>query len=281
MKVPYLSEKRPQKSTVWRHGPLAIDEARREVLWQGHRLDLSPMEFTTLTYLARRAGQVVSYGELLQAVWGISPEQGGTLDQVQSIIKRLRRKLGEAPKQPRYLVNVRGVGYRFDFPSEALQAWSFRLSLPSKSIAIVELLAIAGLTLVIAWLLWEQPPLGDPRALVGYRGHSFLPPSLVPVILDGVRYEPEEFNRIQRELHSKGVYMIFMGDPQTGDFLAFSTEESCNEFAAKRGLRLCAENPPPGGSAGRVVERGNVTYVFPPDNSDSPFQEEGSDDPNV
>ena len=88
------------------------------------------------------------------------------------------------------------------------------------------------------------------------------PPVLVPVILDGVRYEPEEFNRIERELHSKGVDLIYTLDPQNGDFLAFTTEEGYNEWATKHGLRPAPERPT-GGRVGRVVKEGNVTYVFP------------------
>jgi len=121
-----------------------------------------------LTYLAHRAGQVVSYDELLQAVWDISLEQGGSLDQVRSIIKRLRQKLGEAPGHPRHLVNVRGVGYRLELPSEAPKSWPSRVS--SKSASVVKLLAIVGLTFAIAWLLWGQLPWGDPRTLAWYRG---------------------------------------------------------------------------------------------------------------
>jgi len=278
MKVPKHFERRPQReSTIWRFGPLAIHEAQREVFWQGRRLDLSPTEFATLAYLARRAGQVVSYDELLQAVWGISLEQGGTLDQVRSTIKGLRRKLGETPGNPRCLVNVWGVGYRLDLPSEALQAQPFRLLLPSKSVSIVKLLAIVGLTLVMAGLLWGQLPSGGPCAPAWYRGHQIPAPVLVPVVLDRVRYEPEEFNRIHQELHSRGVYLIFTVDPQSGDLLAFSTEGGYNEWIAKRGLPPC-ESRPTGERVGRVVIRGNVTYVFPSDDSDSCLQpkQEGS-----
>jgi len=155
----------------WRYGPLAIDEARREVLWQGRRLDLTPTEFAMLTYLARRAGQVVSYDELLQAVWDTSLERGGSLAQVRSTIKRLRRKLGEAPGNPRYLVNVRGIGYRLDLPSEAPKAWPSRPPLLSKPVFIVKLIAVVGLTFAIAWLLWGQLPSGNPQTLAWYRGH--------------------------------------------------------------------------------------------------------------
>jgi DNA-binding winged helix-turn-helix (wHTH) protein len=172
MKVPYHFGRRPPESSIWHRGPLTINEARREAFWQGCRLGLTPTEFATLCYLAYRAGQVVSYSELLQAVWNTSLEQGGSLDQVRSTIKRLRQKLGETPEHPRYLANVRGIGYRLDLPSEARKASPSHLPLPSKPAFIVKLLAVVvGLTLAIAWLLWRQFPWGDPFTPAWYQGH--------------------------------------------------------------------------------------------------------------
>lgn len=170
MKVLHHFERRSPEPSIWRRGPLTINEARREVFWQNCQLDLSPTEWATLSYLAYRAGQVVSYDELLQAVWNTSLEQGGSLDQVRSIIKRLRQKLEETLEHPRYLVNVRGTGYRLDLPSEAQKAWPFCLPLPSKPAFIVKLLAVVGLTLIIAWLLWKQFYWGDPFTPAWYQG---------------------------------------------------------------------------------------------------------------
>ena len=93
------------------------------------------------------------------------------MDQVRSTIKRLRQKLEETPKHPRYLVNVRGIGYRLDLPSEVRKAWPSRLPLLSKSVSIVKLLIIVGLTLTIAWFLWRQFPWGDPFTPAWYQGH--------------------------------------------------------------------------------------------------------------
>lgn len=146
------------------------DEARREVFWQDCRLDLSPTELAVLSYLDSRAGQVVSYDELLQAVWNTSLAQGGSLDQVRNTVKRLRRKLKASSDHPCHLVNVRGVGYRLDLLAEAHKARPFRFPLLSKPASIVGLLTIVGLTFAIAWLLWGQFPSGDPRTPAWYRG---------------------------------------------------------------------------------------------------------------
>lgn len=184
MQVPHHFERRPPEPSTWHRGPLTISEARREVFWQNCLLDLSPTEFATLSYLAYRAGQVVSYDELLQAVWNTSLKQGGSLDQVRSTIKRLRQKLGEIPEHPRYLVNVRGIGYRLDFPSEARKAWPSRLPLLSKPAFIVRLLAIVGLTFATAWLLWRQFPWGDPFTPAWYQGRR-LPIGLLHLLNRG------------------------------------------------------------------------------------------------
>jgi len=78
---------------------------------------LSTTEFRLLAHLARRAGRVVTYDELLEAVWGCTAE-AGNYDMVRSCVRRVRRKLGEEAKAPRYLITVRGVGYRLRNPAQ-------------------------------------------------------------------------------------------------------------------------------------------------------------------
>jgi len=70
---------------------------------------LSTTKFRLLAHLARRVGRVVTYDELLEAVWGCAPE-AGNYDMVRSCVRRVRRKLGEEAKAPRYLITVRGGG---------------------------------------------------------------------------------------------------------------------------------------------------------------------------
>lgn len=73
----------------------------------------------------------------------------------------------------------------------------------------------------------------------GYGGDKEqVDPVAVPVILDGVRCEPGEFNRVHQELHSQGIYLDFTIDQQTGDYLAFTTKRGFNEWAVQRGLPL-------------------------------------------
>jgi DNA-binding response OmpR family regulator len=94
-----------------RIGHLVIDVAGRRATLDGQPVVLSQMQFNLLAHLAQRAGQVVTYDALLEAVWGC-PSGCGTRDAVKSCVKRLRRKLDEDAQYPEYIVNVRGVGYR-------------------------------------------------------------------------------------------------------------------------------------------------------------------------
>lgn len=95
-------------------GHIVIDR-RAHLVRIGERCEqLTPTEVALLWALAERPGEVVTSGELLREVWGY-PEgvRTRTLD---VHIGRLRRKLGEDGREPRIIVTVRSVGYRFDPP---------------------------------------------------------------------------------------------------------------------------------------------------------------------
>jgi DNA-binding response OmpR family regulator len=87
---------------------LKLDE--RQTYLGNQRLALTCLEFDVLLCLARHAGHVVTHDELLRKVWGCDLNSGGTINQVNCCIKRLRRKLGS--DGPTYIITVRGIGYR-------------------------------------------------------------------------------------------------------------------------------------------------------------------------
>ena len=95
-------------------GDLRLDHAAHEVTLNGLRVDLSPREYDLLSYLASRAGSVVSRRELLTQVW--RQPYGGQDDTVDVHLSWLRRKLGETAQQPRYLHTIRGVGVKLVAP---------------------------------------------------------------------------------------------------------------------------------------------------------------------
>jgi DNA-binding response OmpR family regulator len=90
---------------------LRIDPARRSVEVEGTPVQLTYVEFELLRTLARRPGRVLSRQALLEALWGGSDyREPRTID---VHVRHLREKLERDPREPQFIVTVRGVGYRF------------------------------------------------------------------------------------------------------------------------------------------------------------------------
>jgi DNA-binding response OmpR family regulator len=92
-------------------GDVSIDPERRQVSVGGRRVELSPTEFELLAVLARHPGRVFTRMELLDRVQGYAFE--GYERTVDAHVKNVRQKIEPDPKQPRYLLTVYGVGYKF------------------------------------------------------------------------------------------------------------------------------------------------------------------------
>ena len=92
------------------NGELAIVPGRREVQVAGRALELTALEFDLLLHFAQAPGQVFSRAQLLDAVWGYSHE--GYEHTVTTHINRLRAKIEQDPMQPRFILTVRGAGYK-------------------------------------------------------------------------------------------------------------------------------------------------------------------------
>ncbi len=93
-----------------RIGMLDVDFERRECRREGEPLDLTELELKLLRYLLDRAGEPVSREDILQSVWGL--DRSTRTRTVDVFVSRLRRHIEPDSSRPRYLVNVRGVGYR-------------------------------------------------------------------------------------------------------------------------------------------------------------------------
>ena len=92
---------------------LVIDPGAREVRVDGSVVAVTAKEFDLLAFLAAAPRQVFSREQLLRQVWDSSAEwQDGAT--VTEHVRRVRRKIEADPDQPRWLVTVRGVGYRFE-----------------------------------------------------------------------------------------------------------------------------------------------------------------------
>jgi len=108
------AEGKDLKSRILERGPFTVDLERHEARYEGRPLDLSPRDFTLLVYLMQSAPQVVGPKQLVRVVRQYEPDH---MHEAREIIKwyihRLRKKVEPDPSNPRYILNVRGVGYRF------------------------------------------------------------------------------------------------------------------------------------------------------------------------
>ncbi len=96
-------------------GPLEIDLSGRAVKLHGKEVGLTSKEFELLCFMARNSGKVMPRENILQKVWGFN--YYGTARTIDNFINRLRQKIEEDPLKPRFLLTVRGVGYKFAPPS--------------------------------------------------------------------------------------------------------------------------------------------------------------------
>jgi len=97
---------------VVRLGDLEIDAERREVRVAGEIADLTRTEFDVLATMAAHPGRVYTRLQLLEAASGDAFE--GYERTIDAHVKNLRKKLGDDPKEPRYVRTVFGVGYKVD-----------------------------------------------------------------------------------------------------------------------------------------------------------------------
>lgn len=96
---------------VIRVGELELDILHRRVRIDGHDLHLTPLELSLLSFLAANAGRVLTRDEILDHVWGGDYAAGSNV--VDRHVRRLRAKLQDDWRRPRFIATVPGRGYRF------------------------------------------------------------------------------------------------------------------------------------------------------------------------
>ena len=97
-------------------GDLTINYAERRVSLAGQPVHLTATEHDLLVELSVNAGRVLTHDHLLQRVWGA--DHTGARGTVSTVVKRLRRKLGEDTNHPAYIFTARRVGYRLARPED-------------------------------------------------------------------------------------------------------------------------------------------------------------------
>jgi two-component system alkaline phosphatase synthesis response regulator PhoP len=92
-------------------GDLSVDFVRHEAVKRGQPLELTPKEYELLRYFVERTGDVVTRESLLNAVWGY--DSFPNTRTVDAHIVKLRQKIEDMPHEPRYILTVHGLGYKF------------------------------------------------------------------------------------------------------------------------------------------------------------------------
>jgi DNA-binding response OmpR family regulator len=99
-------------SKVLRGGPVELDVARHEARVRGQPTSFPPKEFELLEALLRRKSRLLTREVLIDGVWG--SDYYGDTKTLDVHVKRLRAKLEPIPSEPKFLVTVRGLGYKLD-----------------------------------------------------------------------------------------------------------------------------------------------------------------------
>jgi two-component system phosphate regulon response regulator PhoB len=95
-------------------GPFLLDRQGRRASLDGKELELTSTEYNLLEFFVSHPGRACSREQLLEAVWG--EQRFITPRTVDVHVRRLREQIEKEPDQPKYLVTVRGFGYRFEVP---------------------------------------------------------------------------------------------------------------------------------------------------------------------
>ena len=93
-------------------GGVRMDVERHEVSVNGERVKLALKEFELLEMLLRNSGRVMTRGQLIDRIWGA--DYVGDTKTLDVHVKRLRTKIESDPASPKYLITVRGLGYKFE-----------------------------------------------------------------------------------------------------------------------------------------------------------------------
>ena len=107
-----LSEPEDLLPSTLEAGPVRMDVERHVVTVNGAPASLPLKEFELLEMLLRNTGRVLTRGQLIDRIWGA--DYVGDTKTLDVHVKRLRSKIEPEPSTPRYLVTVRGLGYKFE-----------------------------------------------------------------------------------------------------------------------------------------------------------------------
>ena len=103
------SRKDDKNKSVFRTGELRIDFSTRTLSLKGVKMSLTPNEYDIIIFLANNAGKVMSFEQIITAVWG--ERLVYTHENLKPHIKNIRHKIEEDPANPKYILTNRTYGY--------------------------------------------------------------------------------------------------------------------------------------------------------------------------
>jgi len=102
----------PDQPSTYTFGEVTLNFSMHQAVRDGQPLELTPIEFKLLRTLIENRGRVLPHDEMIERVWG---RDAFLSDRVlYTHVNNLRGKIEAVPAQPRYVIGVRGIGYRFD-----------------------------------------------------------------------------------------------------------------------------------------------------------------------
>ena len=107
----------PQPTFV--HGDFKVNFSERRVTIADREIKLTPTEYCLLREFVSNAGKVLTHAFLLGRAWG--PEYCDEHEYLHVFVRRLRSKLESEPSNPKYIITVPGVGYRFESDSDSVK----------------------------------------------------------------------------------------------------------------------------------------------------------------
>jgi two-component system alkaline phosphatase synthesis response regulator PhoP len=106
------AEERTRGLNQYRFGKIALDFKKYEATKKGEKLELTPLEFRMLKLLIEKKGEVISRDDFLDQIWG-EENVSVSFRTVDSHIANIRKKIEDDPANPKHILSLRSVGYKF------------------------------------------------------------------------------------------------------------------------------------------------------------------------
>ena len=110
LRIRYQSTQSMESSKKYTQNGLVIDYDQRLVFVHKKEIKLTPTEYNIIALRSEHAGHIMTYAEIIKAIWNWSDE--GSIKKLQVNMANIRKKLGSSVGQNQYIINELGVGYR-------------------------------------------------------------------------------------------------------------------------------------------------------------------------